>query len=113
MVCPKEELIEVLYIILGWLFGLLSPTIINLVREHYDNKKFLIAAKSELTDLQFRLCISGYYLAQQFGDFNKEYILEVKNIVEKFSGGDNIEGIVNGIEMLLNATEEEFNALAL
>ena len=64
-------------------------------------------------DLQFRLCISGYYLAQRFGDLNKEYILEVKNIVDQFSGGDNIDGIVSGIEIMLNATEDEFNVLVL
>lgn len=91
----------------------MSPSIINFIKSYYDNKKFFIAAKSELTDLQFRLCISGYYLAQRFGDLNKEYILEVKNIVDQFRGGDNIDGIVTGIEMLLNATEEEFNALVL
>lgn len=103
--------IEILYIILGWLFGLLSPTIINFIKEYYDNKKFLIATKIELSELQFRLCLTGFILAQRYGSIDKEYLLEVKGILTKYAGEDAPETIVIVINSMLEANDEYFNSI--
>ena len=72
----------------------------------------MIAAKIELKDLQVRLMISGLLISQQFGDFNKVYLIEVKNILSSYSGGEKIEGTISFIETMLNTSEEDFNALS-
>lgn len=91
--------------------GLLSPTIINIVKQRYDNKKFLVATKSELLELQFRLCLTGFILAQRYGSIDKEYLLEVKGILTKYNGEDESETIVTLINYMLEANDEYFNTL--
>ncbi len=91
--------------------GLLSPTIINIVKQRYDNKKFLVATKSELLELQFRLCLTGFILAQRYGSIDKEYLLEVKGILTKYNGEDASETIVTLINYMLEANDEYFNTL--
>lgn len=93
--------------------GLLSPTIINLVKERYDNKKFLVATKSELLELQFRLCLTGFILAQRYGSIDKEYLLEVKSILTKYNGEDASEPTVTLINDMLEANDEYFNTLII
>lgn len=109
----KEKFIEILYIILGWLFGLLSPTVINYVKKHYDNKKFLIATNIELSELQFRLCLTGLILGQRYGSIDKEYLLEVKSILNKYDGEDTPETIITLIDLMLEANDEYFNSLII
>lgn len=104
--------IEILYILFGWLLGLLSPTIINAIKDSRDTKKFLVAAKSELSDLQFQLCITGMLLAQQYGELNRKYLVEAKNILNAYEGGDKPESILKFIDAMLEASEEDFNAMA-
>lgn len=91
--------------------GLLSPTIINIVKQRYDNKRFLVATKSELLELQFRLCLTGFILAQRYGSIDKEYLLEVKGILTKYNGEDESETIVTLINYMLEANDEYFNIL--
>lgn len=108
----KEAIIEVLFIILGWLLGLLSPTIINSIKAFYDRRKFLGAAKAELSNLQFQLCITGMLLAQRYGKLDRDYLNEAKVVLEKYEGGDAPESIIQFIDMMLNANDEEFDAMA-
>ncbi len=109
----KELIIEVLFIILGWLLGLLSPGIINSIKAFYDRKKFLGAAKAELLNLQFQLCITGMLLAQKYGKLDRDYLNEAKTILEKYEGGDAPDSIVQFIDTMLNANDEEFDAMAI
>lgn len=89
--------------------GLLSPTIITLIKNRYDNKKFLIAAKSELLHLQFHVCLAGYLIAQRYGDFNREYLVEVRGFIVQYKGEDASERFINNIELLLQSSDEDFN----
>lgn len=96
---------------MGWLFGLLSPSIINTVKDYYDNKKFFVAIKSELLDLQFRLSLTGFILAQRYGSIDKEYLLEIKDVLTKYEGEDDPETIISLISLMLEANEEHFRLI--
>lgn len=90
---------------------MLSPTIINIIKDRYDNKKFLIAARSELLHLQFHVCLAGYLIAQRYGSFNREYLSEVKNFLIQYEGEDASDNIINSIESLLQADDTDFNEI--
>lgn len=90
----------------------MSPTIINAIKDSREAKKFLAAAKSELSDLQFQLCITGVLLAQRYGEINREYLGEARDILNQYQGGDQPESILKFIDAMLEASDEEFNAMA-
>lgn len=92
---------------------MLSPTLINIVKERHDNKKFLIAAKSELLHLQFHVCLAGYLIARKYGSFNREYLSEVKSFLIQYEGEDASDNFINNIESLLQATDTEFNEIVI
>ncbi len=78
----------------------------------YDRKRFFIAAKVELSELQFQLCITGILLAQRFGDLNREYLSEAKEILTRYKGGDQPKNIIGFIDKMLKASDDEFSAMA-
>ena len=58
------------------------------------------------------MTLSGFLISQQFGDFNKVYLAEVKSILNSYDGGEQIGGAISFIDTILNKSEEEFIALA-
>lgn len=89
----QEIIIEIIYILFGWLLGLLSPTIVGSIKQRYVRKKFFEAAKRELSELQFQLCITGMLLAQRFGDLDRDYLNQVKSILDNYDGGEKPQNI--------------------
>jgi flagellar biosynthesis regulator FlbT len=104
----KEVIIEIIYILFGWLLGLLSPTIINYIKQHYERKKFFTAAKLELTDLQFHLCLTGMLLAQRYGNLSRDYLVSIRLIVDKYNGEEKTEEVILLIDSILDANDEQY-----
>jgi hypothetical protein len=46
---------ELLYLLLGWLLGLLGPRVIDLIKGHYDRRALAIAIRNEAQGLSFVL----------------------------------------------------------
>ena len=96
---------------MGWLLGLLSPTIINKIKDNYDRKSFFEAVKTELSELGFQLCITGFKLGQEYGQLDKHGIQEIKTQLTTYQGSENIKSILEWMDVLLNSSDEEFNIL--
>ena len=91
---------------------MLSPTIVGSIKKHYVRKQFFEAAKRELTELQFQLCITGMLLAQRFGELDRDYLNQAKSILDTYNGGEKPQSIITFIESMLGSTDEEFAAMA-
>lgn len=102
--------IEVLYITLGWLFGLLSPAIALRIERGYKRKSLKIVIKNELSNLSFRLAGSYYLIQTHLGNKDKSSVAWVKSIYEKHKE-DCPRRILEGIDKLLETSEVQFEAL--
>ena len=48
---------KVLYILLGWLMGLLGPGIVERIRRKYRQKELIASVLSELGELQYTMAM--------------------------------------------------------
>ena len=101
---------QVLYILLGWLLGLLSPKVIDTIKSDYRKKEFFKALCIELHDLQYRIALVGFQLAQKYGELDKEYLMWIKPIIENYNGNEPSESVGKLIDSLINADEAKFAA---
>ena len=93
---------------MGWLLGLLSPTIVNKIKDNYDRKSFFEAVKTELSELSFQLCITGFKLGQEYGQLDKNGIQVIKTQLSAYQGSEKIKNITKLLNLLLNASDDEF-----
>ncbi len=100
------------YLILGWLFGLLSPRIVDAIRNKYVRRDLAKAIRSEAGDLQYRVAISSFLLAQEYGEVSKEYLAWLKPKVAQYKGNEPIQSIQKFVQALLDASNDQLLAVA-
>lgn len=69
---------EVFYIILGWLLGILSPGIISSIALHYKRDSLRRVIIGELKDLRKRLVFIPYAVNSRYGTFDKNLFVWTK-----------------------------------
>ena len=103
---------ELLYLLLGWLLGLLSPRIIDAIKARYDRTALIGAIKEEAQDLQYRVAASCFLLRQRYGEITREYLEWLKPKLLAYRGNEPVETVRQFVEVLLNAPDEQLAALA-
>ena len=101
---------EILYIIFGWLLGLLGQPVILRIERHFKRKDVKIAIFSELKNLAVRLAATCYKIQSNLGITDRTKLTWVKNVHEKYriDGKDMVESLDKVLEM----TDEQINAMA-
>lgn len=103
---------ELLYLLLGWLLGLLSPRIIDAIKARYDRTALIGAIKEEAQDLQYRVAASCFLLRQRYGEITREYLEWLKPKLLAYRGNEPVDSVRQFVEVLLNAPDEQLAALA-
>lgn len=95
-------------IILGWLFGLLGPSIQEKILRQYKKNNLRITLISELRDVCGRLIVSYYLIILHLGNCNKESFRWVYDSCVSIQSSylKNIEDAITGI---LKCEDKEFN----
>ena len=100
---------EALFIILGWLLGLLGAPILLRIEKYYKRKDLKIAIFSELKNLEIRLAATCYKIQMHLGIRDKSTLRWVKNIYEKHREVCP-KNILEARDKLLQVSDEQFNA---
>ena len=69
---------EVAYILLGWLLGILSPGIINYISNYYKKNTLQRIIIGDLKDLKKRLVLLPYKINSNYGTVDKELFIWIK-----------------------------------
>lgn len=80
-----DTLINIGLIILGWLFGILSPGIINKISHKYRSKELENIIITELKDIKSRLVWIPCIVLPKYGKLDKETFDWVKTQTDNFS----------------------------
>lgn len=103
---------ELPYLLLGWLLGLLSPRIIDRIAAKYSRRALAAAIRSEAEDLQYRVSISSFLLAQRFGNVDRDYLVWLKPRLVQYKGNEPVASIRKFVESLLNGSEDQLVAIS-
>jgi hypothetical protein len=108
------NIMKLLYLILGWLFGLLSPLIVNLIRRAYSKKELFNAIRTEIKECQIRVLYVTNLLGFRCGKFDKEFLNWCLSYFQNYKGVESIEDAIESIEYFLSVKDEDIeNVLAL
>ncbi len=100
---------ELLYVFLGWLAGLLSPRIIDNIKESYDRKKLAAAIRLEAEDLQIRIACNSFYLVQSgYGELTRQYLNWLRPKFSNYEGDEPTQSALELIDKLLNIPEDQY-----
>lgn len=102
---------ELPYLLLGWLLGLLSPRIVDAIRAKYLRRDLARAIQSEAEDLQYRIAITSFLLAQKYGHVSREYLVWLKPKLLRYKGNEPVQSIRTFVEHLQAASDDQLVAI--
>lgn len=105
-------LTELLYLLLGWLLGLLSPLVVDGARKRRQTPALYRALMRELQDLRYRLVMSVYLIQQSRGRLTPEILHWAIPLVEKYDGSYRSNAMVSRLRKLVSGPEDELNPTA-
>lgn len=103
----NEILLAVLLIVVGWLFGLLSPIITNYNSRIRNNTEILSALRVEMDELKFRLAASCYRINIHLGAVNRELLEWIEPILSNYTGINPSKLILDSIRSQLQLSDEQ------
>ena len=102
----------IVVLFIGWLFGLLSPVIVDEIRRRRSSKKAKSAIFTELTEIRLKLAFTAYTLAKSFGNWDREFLEWFSSITEIYSGSYEDLKTPNHIKDLLALSDDELEDIA-
>lgn len=105
---------ELLCLLIGWLLGLLGPSITNRINQSYRKKELFDGVKTEIKECQFRIILVAYLLGLRFGKYDKEYLRWCLPYFQNYQGIEPTENTIETIKIFLESPDENIeNALNL
>ena len=100
---------QILFLILGWLFGLLSPTIISNIRDQREAQVIKTALILELHELMYRLMMNVYTVESKYGKLDHEFFIWAQSVLVQYKGINSSESLLKTIGPILKLTEDEIS----
>lgn len=102
---------ELFYLILGWLLGILSPLIINRVNRSYSKKELFSGIKTEIIECQFRVLLSAEFLTMKCGKYDKEYLQWFLPYLKNYRGLENIDNLLKHVSLMLTFDDAKIQSV--
>ena len=104
---------NVIYILLGWLLGLLSQPIGERINRHYQKTDVRLGIISELKEMKVRLVSYVYVLSEKIGPFDKELIEWTKENLAGYEGNQPAKRILSCLEEISKRSDNPVECLQL
>ncbi len=102
---------KIALIFIGWLFGLLGPTIIDVIKKQGQKREIQAGIKSELIGIQYLLASAVYSINNRFGTLDKNLLSWALHIFKKYDGVYADSRLLEAIKSQLTLNEEQLAAL--
>lgn len=102
------QLMEILYVFLGWLLGLLAQPISSWIERWYKRKDFRLAIFSELKNLAVRLNMIFFKIQKHLGTLSKESLQLILDTYKTYDADSNQTTLFSSAEEMLKTPDQEF-----
>ena len=102
-----EAVTTILMAILGWLFGMLTPGIVERIRRPYRRKELTEAIVDEMHSLEFVMALMAYAIRARYADVSDAFMDEILPVLESYNGSDRDEKTVEAMKRLRALPEAE------
>lgn len=108
-----SELAEpVALVVIGWLLGLLGPSIVDAIRQRKENHLGRASIIAELEDFATTISNAAYRIRMSQGTLDREFLLEMKAIIDEYPQAIAVSRLREGVEKFLALPDEGLAALA-
>jgi hypothetical protein len=108
-----DALINAIFILLGWMLGLLSPRIVDLMQRPYRRSELKRSLFLELEDFRVRLASAIYVFASSRGSVDRELLLFIEPILRSDKVYPQSKEIADAVGLMLKLTDNEIGAISL
>ncbi|MCR4334767.1 MAG: hypothetical protein NUV47_03530 [Patescibacteria group bacterium] len=98
---------DILILVLGWLFGLLSPIIVDAIRNRRESIIIKKALISELQEFRYRLMLNVYIIESKHGKLDHEFFEWAQTILSRYTSINSSGSLLKAIGPLLKLTKDE------
>jgi hypothetical protein len=77
---------QIVYVVLGWLFGLLSPNIVERLRRPYERKELENAVLAELDEMRYTMASAAYAVNDHLFETSNEFLDWVLPVIRAYEG---------------------------
>jgi hypothetical protein len=103
---------KILLVFAGWILGLLSPIIVDLIKRQQERQEIQTALTTELQELQFRLLAMVYLIAHEKGVYDRKLLKWIQSTMVNYTGIHRDTTLLNEVESLLKLTHQELSTVA-
>ncbi|MBI5471861.1 MAG: hypothetical protein HY961_05900 [Ignavibacteriae bacterium] len=103
---------KVVFVLLGWLLGLLSPLIVDTIRKRIEVSEICTALREELSELRYQLALLVYLIDNHFGKFDRSNLEWFKSAIQSYKGVHEVEIFRSAVEKFLKLSDEQLTTLA-
>ncbi|WP_434025642.1 hypothetical protein [[Pseudomonas] boreopolis] len=98
---------KILFLLLGWLLGLLGPIVVDAIRRKHESKELKQAILAELHQLQYKLSGTAYLTSLQTDQYDRQFVEWYKRIVSSYRGPLTSGPLPQAIDATLARTDQE------
>lgn len=102
---------SVLYVVLGWLLGLLGPRLLEAMQKPYRRTEIKKSVFLELKDLQCKLGMVAFLVASRAGTADRSLLLWVEPILRSYQGFYADPSVGERMQSLARLSDQELLAL--
>ena len=99
-------------IVVGWLLGLLGPSIVDAIKQRKDNKLGRAAIVTELEEFATTIAAAAYRVRMSQGTLDREFLQEMKAVIDEYPQVAAVGRLGEGIETFLKLDDAQLSALA-
>lgn len=88
-------------IVVGWLLGLLGPTIVDAIRQRRQNERGRIAILGELRELACTLALAAHGVRASLGTLDRDFLAWLKKDLESHATGSDVRSVIPKLNVLL------------
>lgn len=105
----ENEIKAISILILGWLFGLLSPSITNFIQDKRKAEKMKKSLLSELGECQINMANIVYLIESRYIAISHNLLDYLIKIYENYRGVNDYKNMISRLKNLKNLSEEQLN----
>jgi len=98
---------ELIYLILGWLLGLLGPGITERIRRRYRQRDVVASIVNEMVELEYTLAAVSWKMRLKREDLTDDYLAWLQPIVDGYSGPEKSPGLADALRTIRKGTDTE------
>ncbi|MBI3778746.1 MAG: hypothetical protein HY274_07535 [Gammaproteobacteria bacterium] len=104
---------EIALVILGWLLGLLSPLVVQGIRNEYRRREIEKGILAELVDVRFRMASVVYITTIRFGNYDRDLVKWLIPLFEEYQGENPKENLLDLLRKQLELDDKKFSEVAM